>query len=93
MGYKVLNTRYMMDPLDTYSLRGICMLMIIIHHVFKLYPDCPDSIMRWGYLGVAVFFVISGWGMYCSMERQEDLTWGYFAKQMKKLLYLLLIIL
>lgn len=86
MQYKLLNSRPIMDIQDTYTLRGICMLMIIIHHVYKLYPDCPDSIMRWGYLGVAVFFVISGWGMYCSMERQEDLTWGYFAKQMKKLL-------
>jgi peptidoglycan/LPS O-acetylase OafA/YrhL len=42
--------------------------------------------MRWGYLGVAVFFVISGWGMYCSMNRQEEVTWKYFGKQMKKLL-------
>lgn len=86
MRYKLLNSRPLMASQDTYSLRGICMLMIIIHHVFKLYPDCPESIMRWGYLGVAVFFVISGWGMYCSMERQEKVTWEYFAKQMKKLL-------
>lgn len=86
MKSRLINTRPFMAPQDTYSLRGICMLMIIIHHVFKQYSNCPDSIMRWGYLGVAVFFVISGWGMYCSMERQEDLTWGYFAKQMKKLL-------
>lgn len=82
----VINTRPLMDIIDTYSLKGICMLMIMCHHVLKLYPDCPDSIGRWGYLGVAVFFLISGWGMYSSMAKKEDVTWGYFWKQMKKLL-------
>ena len=75
-----------MDMLDTYSLKGICMLMIMFHHVLKLFPGCPESIMRWGYLGVAVFFLVSGWGMYSSMAKKEDVTLGYFGRQMKKLL-------
>ena len=86
MHNKLLNSRPIFDPQDTYTLRGICMIMIMIHHVFKLYSGCPDSIIRWGYLGVAVFFLISGWGMYCSMFKNNDVTWKYFWKQMKKLL-------
>lgn len=68
---------------DTYSLRGLCMLMIIIHHVFKVDPNCPINIMRWGYLGVAVFFFLSGWGLYCSMQKNID--WTYFKRNIKKL--------
>ena len=86
MQNKWLNSRPIMDPQDTYTLRGICMIMIMVHHVFKVYPECPESIMRWGYLGVAVFFLISGWGMYCSMTKQSQITWRYFWKQIKKII-------
>lgn len=48
MQNKLLNSRPIFDPQDTYTLRGICMIMIMIHHVFKLYSGCPDSIIRWG---------------------------------------------
>jgi len=76
----------MMDIQDTYTLRGICMLMIIVHHVIKLMPDCPMTIWRWGDLGTAVFFFISGWGLYCSMEKREKVDFGYLWQNLKKLL-------
>lgn len=76
----------MMDKQDTYTLRGICMLMIIVHHVIKLMPDCPMTIWRWGDLGTAVFFFISGWGLYCSMEKREKVDWGYLWNNLKKLI-------
>lgn len=75
----------MMDPQDTYTLRGICMLMIIVHHVFKIFPDCPGTVMRWGFLGVGLFFFVSGWGLYCSMVKQE-VGWTYFVSRIKKML-------
>lgn len=87
MQYKLLNSRPMMDIQDTYTLRGICMLMIIVHHVLKLAPYCPNSIAGfWGDLGTAVFFFISGWGLYCSMEKREKVDWGYLWQNMKKLI-------
>lgn len=75
----------MMDVQDTYTLRGICMLMIIIHHVLKLMPSCPMVIWRWGDLGTAVFFFISGWGLYCSMEKREKIDYNYLLQNLKKL--------
>ena len=84
--YKILNSRPMMDIQDTYTLRGLCMLMIIAHHVIKLMPDCPMTIWRWGDLGTAVFFLISGWGLYCSMEKREKVDRNYLWQNLKKLL-------
>lgn len=92
MAYKLLNSRPMMDIQDTYTLRGICMLMIIVHHVIKLMPDCPMTIWRWGDLGTAVFFFISGWGLYCSMEKRENVDWRYLWQNVKKLIIPYLIV-
>ncbi len=86
MQSKILNNRPMMDIQDTYTLRGICMLMIIVHHVIKLMPDCPMTIWRWGDLGTAVFFFISGWGLYCSMDKKEKVDWVYLLQNVKKLI-------
>lgn len=92
MGYKVLNTRPFMDIQDTYTLRGLCMLMIIVHHVIKLMPNCPMTIWRWGDLGTAVFFFISGWGLYCSMEKRVKIDWSYFGLNIKKLIVPFLVV-
>lgn len=76
-----------MDIQDTYTLRGICMLMIIIHHVLKYAEWAPIPIRGiWGDMGTAVFFFISGWGLYCSMEKREKVDWKYLWMNMKKLL-------
>ena len=83
----------MMDPQDTYVLRGICMLMIIVHHVFKYASWAPEPIRGiWGDMGTAVFFFISGWGLYCSMEKREKVDWGYLWQNLKKLLVPFLIV-
>lgn len=92
MQNKLLNSRPMMDIQDTYTLRGICMLMIIVHHVFKMYPDCPDTIMRWGFLGTSLFFFASGWGLYCSMNKRAEVDCAYFVSHIKKLLVPYLVI-
>ena len=87
MQSKLLNTRPIMDIQDTYTLRGICMLMIIIHHVLKYAEWAPIPIRGiWGDMGTAVFFFISGWGLYCSMEKREKVDWKYLWMNMKKLL-------
>lgn len=48
----ILNNRPVMDKIDTYSLRGICMLMIIVHHVYKVFVSdygYPSNVMDGGY--------------------------------------------
>lgn len=87
MQYKLLNSRPIMDIQDTYTLRGICMLMIIIHHVLKYAEWAPIPIRGiWGDMGTAVFFFISGWGLYCSMEKREKVDFSYLWQNLKKLL-------
>ncbi|WP_405373516.1 acyltransferase family protein [Pseudobutyrivibrio sp.] len=82
-----------MDIQDTYTLRGICMLMIIIHHVLKYAEWAPIPIRGiWGDMGTAVFFFISGWGLYCSMEKKERVDLDYLLQNMKKLLVPFLIV-
>ncbi len=93
MQYKLLNSRPIMDIQDTYTLRGICMLMIIIHHVLKYAEWAPIPIRGiWGDMGTAVFFFISGWGLYCSMEKKERVDLDYLLQNMKKLLVPFLIV-
>ena len=93
MQYKLLNSRPIMDIQDTYTLRGICMLMIIIHHVLKFAEWAPIPIRGiWGDMGTAVFFFISGWGLYCSMEKKERVDLDYLWQNMKKLLVPFLIV-
>ena len=62
---------------DTYSLRGICMILIIIHHIYhyianyygyvwenSLFSYCVNSV---GYWSTAFFFLLSGYGINCSL--------------------------
>lgn len=86
MQRKLLNNRTMMNPQDTYVLRGVCMIMIIVHHVLKLMPDCPMSLWRWGDLGTAVFFFISGWGLYASMDQRSQIDFSCLWHNLKKLI-------
>lgn len=72
--------REFLDRDDTYSLRGLCMLMIIIGHTYNGYPvaspdhDFPSWLRLlhldyWGSMGVAVFLFLSGYGMYFSLQK------------------------
>ena len=63
--------RALFDKEDTYSLRGLCMLAIIGHHLFQWtgsrygvsYPMPVGLVFsNAGYLGSALFFLISGYG-------------------------------
>ena len=79
---------------DTYSLRGICMIMIIIHHLFQYtrhyyninYPNFFSFILQsLGFLSTGVFFFLSGYGMYKSLEKQGKVTAKYIFRHIKKL--------
>lgn len=79
----VVNNSYrsLFDKDDTYSLRGVCMLAIIVHHLFQYtrakygitYPLPVVLILQdWGYLATAVFFLISGYGTSLSLWKKKQ---------------------
>ena len=85
--------RQLFDRNDTYSLRGICMLLIIIHHLYLKYegmysiPGVIAIIMTTlGVLGTGVFFLLSGYGMVKSLEKNIPISWGYGFKHIGKLI-------
>lgn len=66
---------------DTNSLRGICMLFIIGHHLFQwtgsrygvVYPS-PVAVVfnNAGFLGSALFFLLSGYGTSLSLWKKKQ---------------------
>lgn len=57
-----------------YSLRGICMILIICHHVFNYAegkPECLWIMSHWGYLATSVFLFLSGFGTFLSLKDKD----------------------
>ena len=88
---------------DTYSLRGIAMLMIIIGHAYNgypktdagyFYPDWLDGLHMelWAAMGVAVFLFLSGYGMFLALDkRQGSIDLKYVLSKVKRLFVPLLV--
>lgn len=83
------------DKEDTYSLRGICMIMIIIHHLYQflnakygmVFPSFLSILLQdFGYLATGTFFMISGYGLAKSMDAHEPITLSYIYNHIRKLL-------
>lgn len=80
---------------DTYSLKGLCMLMIIIHHLFQWtssrygvsYP-LPASILLQisGNFGSAIFLLISGYGLSLSLWKKKQ-TFSDTLRRLSKLYF------
>lgn len=79
-----LNTRPIMNIQDTYALRGVCMLMIIIHHLMKYHYSTPYT-MHWGDIATGLFFFVSGFGLYSSMSKKQVNT-KFLWQNIKKIL-------
>lgn len=84
---------------DCYTLRGLCMTFIVLHHVFQYtamqyavhYPMLVAILMQsLGYLCTAVFFLLSGYGVHCSLAREQaschTLSVGYVGSRLFRLL-------
>lgn len=80
---------------DAYSLRGIAMLMIVIHHIWMDIVLSDGEInevltsyvfIPWGYLGTGVFFLLSGYGMFFSLTSQRKLKFQYLKVRLWKLI-------
>lgn len=75
------------------------MVMIFFHHSFIRYNSINFTsqgeillinplynIWHWGFLATGVFFFLSGFGIYCSIQRNCPLTYSWFYKQMRKMI-------
>ena len=98
-----LRLRQFLDYDDTYSLKGIAMLMIIIGHAFNGYPgtdtgyfypawlDCLHMEL-WAAMGVSIFFFLSGYGMFLALDkRQGSIDLKYVISKVRKLFVPLLV--
>lgn len=81
---KLFNTRPLMAIQDTYAMRGICMIMIMIHHLMK-YHNSVNYTMHWGDIATGAFFFLSGYGLYCSITKRDKVDIHYFCQNIKKL--------
>ena len=88
------SNKLVFDKQDTYSLRGLCIILIIFHHLYQNtyyhygvpYPHLAiivlDSI---GYLSTAVFFLLSGYGLSFSINK-NGISYRYVLTHLLKLL-------
>lgn len=81
---------------DSYALRGVCMIMIIVHHTYLSAIDMPacqtdnwlsclDIGWSWGYDGTGVFFFLSGFGMFFSLLRNRPVSKAYVRTKAAKM--------
>ena len=83
--------KQLFDKDNTYALRGICMLMIIASHTPFETDNYFYSILQflgfdyWGAFGTGLFFLLSGYGMFLSLQRTKELNLNYFLGKIKKL--------
>ena len=85
--------RRMFDKDDSFTLRGLCILIIIIKHLVLFYSERYGmSLPRWGielrdvcFVFVGTFFIMSGYGIYHSVMRNRPINGHYWARRLLKL--------
>lgn len=86
----------LLEKNDSYALRGVCMIMIIVHHTYLSAIDMPgchtDSWLAdvgtgwlWGYGGTGVFLFLSGFGMFFSLRRNRLSSRAYIRSKFIRL--------
>lgn len=60
------------DRVSTGTLRGIAMLLIILHHIHIRINDGSLMLESAGYLATGLFFFISGYGNQLSLTKKEE---------------------
>ncbi len=89
--------RTFLEYKDTYCLRGIAMLMIIIGHTYNGYPlDNPHfyfpswlnylQLGYWGGMGVGIFLFLSGYGLSCTLSNKTTIDKRYIISKIERLL-------
>ena len=86
----------LLEKNDSYALRGVCMIMIIVRHTYLSAIDMPgchtDSWLAgvgtgwlWGYGGTGVFLFLSGFGMFFSLRRNRLSGRAYIRSKLVRL--------
>lgn len=71
---------------STYTLRGVSMIAIVLHHIWLLDHFVGGVILSpAGYLGTGVFFMLSGYGIFFSMQK-HGITKDYVLVKVKKMM-------
>lgn len=80
------------DKSNTYEVRGLCMLLILFHHIYVQLlgmdvnvPYVGMFLAPGGYLGTGLFFFMSGYGLYYSMSSRKELPYSYLWKRLYKM--------
>lgn len=81
------------DKDSTYSLRGVAILAVMLHHCYIMsvtkmgMPDFYSPFGReLGSYSVAIFFMLSGYGMFLSMRKTNTLSLGYLYNHLMTLI-------
>lgn len=82
------NASYELDRNTTNVLKGYSIIIIIIHHMVLRMSDAgillPFRIA--GYIGVSIFFFLSGYGLVCASEDRENAySHGFMIKRIEKI--------
>lgn len=77
--------------LNVDKIRGIACLLVLLYHCYALTGKLPigipvikDLIIKGGCIGVTIFFVLSGYGIYLSLQEMEKRNSLNFASFIKK---------
>lgn len=78
---------------NMYVLRGVSMLLIILHHI-NHHADIAFGIAllgrlldELGYLSTGVFFLLSGYGLTVSINKNQPITLSYCTKRLFRIFY------
>ena len=81
---------------DTEQLKGLSILLIVIHHIYQylsakygLNPSTPVALVlqNLGWIGSSTFFLLSGYGMECSINKHIPLNVSYITNHLFRLIY------
>ncbi len=70
----------------TDSLKGLAILVVVLHHLVQRMddPGWAGEFTYLGYLAVALFFFLSGYGLAASLQSRNDGLTGFLLKRLSK---------
>lgn len=70
------------------ALRGVAALLVVLHHAGNALtlPEPLALVSRWGWIGVDVFFVLSGFVIFSLLLRGHLLPAGFLARRLLRLM-------
>ena len=86
------NSRSMLKIETNNMIRGVLMLMIMFSHseqaLLRFYGDSlfGNGALPFGRLGASMFLFLSGYGMFISLSKKQQLVWSYILKKIYKII-------